>query len=314
MKRLIYITAVLAVISLGCKRGEKIEEVAQEDINFAQQATTEVVENSSDFVIDPGSPFQRRGPYLGYFVYSVKPDIRTQEEVGVGIDLKKKNCATYQPSDTIDNDKDRVYRNATITFNCNNRTDTLIKTNENNTRYIINYTILGTLNHNDNTTDNSPFRFSVSWGNPLKFYIKVIRDNQLIRESYSEQTGSLAMDSVAPTKYRLIRNLRYARENNPCRFITLNETTYVFLDEALGWHPGDTIGNSIIKAWPIGKGTLRTCSGLEVNMQVEPTETLRIGKCPNSNAPRIRQGTIKIVIFLPAGRKEEFIKSFSCQQ
>ncbi|MCS7245895.1 MAG: hypothetical protein RMJ38_07210 [candidate division WOR-3 bacterium] len=312
MKRLIYIAAMLAVISLGCRRAEKIEEVAQEDINFAQQSAGEVVENSPNFIIDPGSPFQRRGPYFGYFVYSLKPDIRTQIDTGLGIDLRKKGCATYQPNDTTDDDRDRVYRNTTIKFTCNNRTDTLLKTNENNTKYIITYTILGTLNHNDNTTDNNPFRFAVSWGDSFIFYIKVMRNNELVKESKSVQTGSLTMDSIAPKKYKLIRSLRYAKEVNSCRSITLNETTYVFLDQALDWHPGDTIGNNIIKTWPIGKGTLRTCSGLEVNMQIEPLDTLKIGKCPNSDAPAIKEGTIKIVLFLP-GKKEEFVKSFSCQ-
>jgi len=291
MRRWIYLATLLVAVALGCKRSEKVEEVAQDDINFATQATGEVVENSSSFVIDPGSPFQRRYNYSGYFVYSS------------GIDLRGK-CITYNPADTTDPDKDGVYTNATLNFNCIDMTDTLYK---NNQIHVINYTLQGSLTHND-TGNSDPFIFNVSWGNLNPFYVKIVDNGNLQKENY--QKGSIKMEKVDSTIYRIIRNIEYSKEADACRYITVNETTYVFLDQAQGWHPGDTLGDRVVKTWPIGNGTLTTCSNVKVNLKFYPTDTLKIAKCQNGEVGI--SGKIRILLELPTGTRE-FEKPFQCQ-
>jgi len=302
MRRWIYLATLLVAVALGCKRSEKVEEVAQDDINFATQATGEVVENSSSFVIDPGSPFQRRYNYSGYFVFSTRPGFGNQIDSVYenGIDLRK--CITYNPADTTDPDKDGVYTNATLNFNCINRTDTLYK---NTDTLLINYTLQGSLTHID--PDTNPFIFNVAWGNP--FHIKIVVDGNLIKENY--QNGSIKMEQVNSTTYKLIRNIKYSKEADACRYITVNETTYVFLDQAQGWHPGDTLGDRVVKTWPIGNGTLTTCSNVKVNLKFYPTDTLRIAKCQNGEVG-ITSGGIKVILELPTGT-QEFTKTFQCQ-
>jgi hypothetical protein len=95
-----------------------------------------------------------------------------------------------------------------------------------------------------------------------------------------------------------------------CRSVSVNETIYVFLNEASGWKPGDTLGNRTLKTWPIGKGTLKTCSNIDVNLSFSPVDTLRIEKCPSGNIG-IKSGSLRIVLELPTGSRE-IIKEFSC--
>jgi hypothetical protein len=291
MKKLIYILSLWSIVALGCKRGEKVAEVAQEDIDFTTESIEEITQTSSNTLQDPGAPVVKRYTYNGYFLFVSDS----------GINLKNK-CVSYNPQDPIDSDGDKVYPNATITFNCNNLTDTVIKNNE---THIVNYTLIGSLAHLD-SDDNNPFIFSVSWGNPFKVILKV---NDTLIKNYS-QTGSIKMEYVSGYTYRLIRSINHTGNNLTCRSVSVNETTYVFLNEALGWRPGDTLGNRTLKTWPIGKGTLKTCSNIDVNLSFSPIDTLKIAKCPSGNVG-ITSGKLRIVLELPTGSRE-IIKEFSC--
>jgi hypothetical protein len=154
--------------------------------------------------------------------------------------------------------------------------------------------------------DNNPFIFSVNWGNPFKVILRV---NDTLIKNYS-QTGSIKMEYVNNSVYRLIRSINHIGNDSTCRSVSVNETTYVFLNEASGWQPGDTLGNRKLKIWPIGKGTLKTCSNIDVNLSFSPVDTLRIEKCPSGNVG-IKSGSLRIVLELPTGPKE-IIKEFSC--
>lgn len=300
MRKLIYILSVWSMMALGCKRGEKVAEVAQEDIDFTVQSIEEITQTSSNTLQDPGAPVVKRYVYNGYFLYSFDTN---------GIDLKNK-CVSYNPPDTIaiDNDKDNVYKNATINFTCDNRTDTVIKSSQ---IYVVNYTLIGSLVHSD-SNDNDRFVFSVSWGNPFKVILKAYRNNTLIEDENYSQTGSSKMERISDFVYRLIRSINHTRNDLTCRNVSINETTYVFIDQALGWKPGDTLGNKTLKTWPIGKGTLKTCSNIDVNLSFSPIDTLRIAKCPSGEV-RITSGSLRIVLDLPTGSKE-IIKQFNCTQ
>jgi hypothetical protein len=291
MRKLIYILSLWSIVALGCKRGEKVAEVAQEDIDFTTESIEEITQTSSNTLQDPGAPVVKRYTYNGYFLFVSDS----------GINLKNK-CVSYNPQDPIDSDGDKVYPNATITFNCNNLTDTVIKNNE---THIVNYILIGSLAHLD-SDDNNPFIFSVSWGNPFKVILKV---NDTLIKNYS-QTGSIKMEYVSGYTYRLIRSINHTGNNLTCRSVSVNETTYVFLNEALGWRPGDTLGNRTLKTWPIGKGTLKTCSNIDVNLSFSPIDTLKIAKCPSGNVG-ITSGKLRIVLELPTGSRE-IIKEFSC--
>ena len=305
MRKLIYILSLWSIVALGCKRGEKVAEVAQEDIDFAIQSIEEITQASSNTLQDPGAPVVKRYTYNGYFLFVSD----------TGINLKNK-CVTYDPQNPADSDGDKVYPNATINFNCNNLTDTVIKNNE---TYVVNYTLKGILNHLDNDTIN-PFVFSVSWGgqyqNLFEVIMKVYKGGNLIENKNYSQTGSIKMEKVNDNDsvYRLIRSINHMGNDLTCRSVSVNETIYVFLNEASGWKPGDTLGNRTLKTWPIGKGTLKTCSNIDVNLSFSPTDTdtLRIGKCPSGNVG-ITSGKLRIVLELPTGPKE-IIKPFSCTQ
>jgi hypothetical protein len=299
MRKLIYILSVWSIVALGCKRGEKVTEVAQEDIDFATQSVEEITQTSSNTLQDPGAPVVKRYTYNGYFLFVSDS----------GINLKNK-CVSYNPPNPTDSDSDKVYPNATITFNCNNRTDTVIKNNE---TYVVNYTLVGSLAHLD-SDDNNPFIFSVSWGNPnpFKVVLQAYRNGTLFEEKNYSQTGSIKMEYVSGYTYRLIRSINHMGNDLTCRSISVNETTYVFLNEALNWKPGDTLGNRTLKTWPIGKGTLKTCSNIDVNLSFSPVDTLRIAKCPSGKVG-ITSGKLRIVLELPTGSKE-IIKEFSCTQ
>ena len=299
MRRLIYILSVWSIVALGCKRGEKVGEVAQDDIDFTVQSIEEITQLSSNTLQDPGAPTVKRYTYNGYFLYSIDTN---------GINLKNK-CVSYNPSDTTDNDGDKVYKNTTIIFNCNNRTDTVIKNNQN---YVVNYTLIGNLVHYDTTYDNNPFVFSVSWSNPFKVILKVYRNDTLIEDKNYSQAGSIKMEYVSDYVYKLIRSIYHTRNDLTCRNVSINETTYVFIDQALGWKPGDTLGNKTLKTWPIGEGKLSTCSNISVNISFSPIDTLRIAKCPNGNVG-ITSGSLRIILNLPTGSKE-IIREFSCPQ
>ena len=299
MRKLIYILSVWSIMALGCKRGEKVVEVAQEDIDFTTQSIEEITQTSSNTLQDPGSPAIKRYVYNGYFLYSFDTN---------GINLKNK-CISYNPSDTTDNDKDNVYKNATINFNCNNRTDTVIK---NNQIYVVNYTLIGSLVHSDSSNDNDPFIFSVSWGNTFKVILKAYRNDTLIEDKNYSQTGSIKMERISDSVYRLIRSINHTRNDLTCRNVSINETTDVFIKHAPDWKPGDTLGNKTLKIWPIGKGTLKTCSNINVNLSFSPIDTLRIAKCPSGKVG-ITSGSLRIVLDLPTGSKE-IIKQFSCTQ
>jgi hypothetical protein len=301
MRKLIYALSICFVIVLGCKRGEKVGEVAQEDINFATQSIEEITQTSSNTLQDPGSPVVKRYTYNGYFLFVSDS----------GINLKDK-CVSYNPPNPTDSDSDgdKVHQNAIITFNCNNLTDSVSKNNE---TYIVNYTLKGILNHLDNDTTD-PFVFSVSWGgqyqNLFEVIMKVYKDGNLIENKNYSQTGSIKMEHFSGYTYRLIRSINHIGNNSTCRSVSVNETTYVFLDEASGWKPGDTLGDKKLKIWPIGKGTLKTCSNIDVNLSFSPVDTLRIEKCPNGNVG-ITSGKLRIVLELPTGSKE-IIKEFKC--
>lgn len=301
MRKLIYILSVWSMMALGCKRGEKVAEVAQEDIDFTVQSIEEITQTSSNTLQDPGAPVVKRYVYNGYFLYSFDTN---------GIDLKNK-CVSYSynnPSYTADNDEDNVYTNATINFTCDNRTDTVIK---NSQIYVVNYTLIGSLVHSD-SNDNDPFVFSVSWGNPFKVILKAYRNDTLIEDKNYSQTGSIKMELVSGSVYRLIRSINHTRNDLTCRNVSINETTYVFINQESGWKPGDTLGNKTLKIWPIGKGTLKTCSNINVNLSFSPIDTLRIAKCPSGKVG-ITSGSLRIVLDLPTGSKE-IIKPFSCTQ
>jgi hypothetical protein len=299
MRKLIYILSLWSIVALGCKRGEKVAEIAQEDIDFAIQSIEEITQTSSNTLQDPGAPVVKRYTYNGYFLFVSD----------TGINLKNK-CVSYNPQNPTDSDGDKVYPNATITFTCDNLTDTVIKNNE---TYIVNYTLKGILNHLDNDTTN-PFVFSVSWKgqyqNLFEVIMKVYKGGNLIEEKNYSQTGSIKMEYVSGYTYRLIRSINHIGNDLTCRSVSVNETIYVFLNEALGWQPGDTLGNKTLKTWPIGKGTLKTCSNIDVNLSFSPTDTLRIEKCPSGNVG-ITSGRLRIVLELPTGSKE-IIKQFSC--
>jgi hypothetical protein len=305
MRKLIYILSIWSIVALGCKRGEKVAEVAQEDIDFAIQSIEEITQASSNTLQDPGAPVVKRYTYNGYFLFVSD----------TGINLKTK-CVSYNPPNPTDSDSDgdKVHQNAIITFTCDNLTDTVIKNNE---THIVNYTLKGILNHLDNDTTN-PFVFSVSWGgqyqNLFEVIMKVYKDGNLIENKNYSQTGSIKMEYVNGSVYRLIRSINHIGNDLTCRSVSVNETIYVFLDQALGWQPGDTLGNRKLKIWPIGKGTLKTCSNIDVNLSFSPTDTdtLRIGKCPSGNVG-ITSGKLRIVLELPTGPKE-IIKPFSCTQ
>jgi hypothetical protein len=288
-------------VALGCKRGEKVAEVAQEDIDFAIQSIEEITQTSSNTLQDPGSPVVKRYTYNGYFLFVSD----------TGINLKNK-CVTYNPQNPADSDGDKVYPNDTITFTCNSLIDTVIKNNE---THIVNYTLIGSLVHSD-LDDNNPFIFSVSWGEPFKVILKAYRNNTLVENKNYSQTGSIKMEKVNDNDsvYRLIRSINHMGNDLTCRSVSVNETIYVFLNEASGWKPGDTLGDKKLKTWPIGKGTLKTCSNIDVNLSFSPTDTdtLRIGKCPSGNVG-ITSGKLRIVLELPTGPKE-IIKPFSCTQ
>jgi hypothetical protein len=295
MRKLIYILSLWSIVALGCKRGEKVAEVSQGDIDFTTESIEEITQTSLNTLQDPGAPVVKRYTYNGYFLFVSDS----------GINLKNK-CVSYNPQNPADSDGDKVYQNATITFNCNNLTDTVIKNNE---THIVNYTLIGSLVHSDSGLyDNNPFIFSVSWGEPFKVILKV---NDKLIKNYS-QTGSIKMEHFSGYTYRLIRSINHTRNDSTCRNVSINETTYVFIDQALGWQPGDTLGNRTLKTWPIGKGTLKTCSNIDVNLSFSPTDTdtLRIGKCPSGNVG-ITSGKLRIVLELPTGPKE-IIKEFSC--
>ncbi|MEO0203244.1 MAG: hypothetical protein ABIL37_05955, partial [candidate division WOR-3 bacterium] len=191
-----------------------------------------------------------------------------------------------------------------------NGVDTLQRDNK---IYELKYLINGILKHID-SNDTNPFIFSSSWGNPFQFSIKItdLSTNE-VYEFDNEQQGNISMENVQNNIYRIIRNLKYAKKASSCRNIQLVETTYVFLDQAQGWKPGDTLGNKTIKTWPIGKGKLTTCSGIDVNLSFEPIDTLRIAKCPNGSVG-ITSGSLVINLVLPTGDNKQFTKSFSCQQ
>ncbi|MFZ8846841.1 MAG: hypothetical protein ACO2O6_06565 [Candidatus Hydrothermia bacterium] len=290
-----------SIVALGCKRGEKVAEVAQEDIDFAIQSIEEITQTSSNTLQDPGSPVVKRYTYNGYFLFVSD----------TGINLKNK-CVTYNPQNPADSDGDKVYPNDTITFTCNSLIDTVIKNNE---THIVNYTLIGSLVHSD-LDDNNPFIFSVSWGEPFKVILKAYRNNTLVENKNYSQTGSIKMEKVNDNDsvYRLIRSINHMGNDLTCRSVSVNETIYVFLNEASGWKPGDTLGDKKLKTWPIGKGTLKTCSNIDVNLSFSPTDTdtLRIGKCPSGNVG-ITSGKLRIVLELPTGPKE-IIKPFSCTQ
>jgi hypothetical protein len=286
-------------VALGCKRGEKVAEVAQEDIDFAIQSIEEITQTSSNTLQDPGSPVVKRYTYNGYFLFVSD----------TGINLKNK-CVTYNPQNPADSDGDKVYPNDTITFTCNSLIDTVIKNNE---THIVNYTLIGSLVHSD-LDDNNPFIFSVSWGEPFKVILKAYRNNTLVENKNYSQTGSIKMEKVNDNDsvYRLIRSINHMGNDLTCRSVSVNETIYVFLNEASGWKPGDTLGNRTLKTWPIGKGTLKTCSNIDVNLSFSPVDTLRIEKCPSGNIG-IKSGSLRIVLELPTGSRE-IIKEFSCTQ
>ncbi len=298
MRKLIYILSAWTIVALGCKRSEKVAEVAQEDIDFTVQSVGDITQTSSNTLQDPGAPIVKRYVYNGYFLYSFDSN---------GINLKNK-CVQYNPSDTADADNDKVYKNVRMLFNCNNRTDTVIK---NGQPYVVNYTLIGTLVHDDQNESN-PFIFFVSWGDPFKVVLKVYRNDTLIEDKSYSQTGSITMDSISNNTYRLIRSINHSNKDINCRYVSINETTYVFTDQAIDWKPGDTLGSRTLKTWPIGKGTLRTCSNIDVNLSFSPIDTLRIAKCPNGKVG-ITSGSLKIVLDLPTGPKE-ITKSFSCSQ
>ncbi len=313
MSRLTILAATLAALTLfSCKRSEKIAEVAQEDIDFATQGTTDAVAGSAQTMEDPGAPPGVSRWRAGFFFYSIKPSdqMSIQGTYQDRIPLRQ-ICADISGSDTFDMDNDRVYEDAKISFNCNNRTDTLIRDGQ---KLILNYTIVGTLDHID-SNDNNPLVFDeVKWGFP--FQVQVIVKDTLgnIKDSYSGyHEGIMSMSQVNPTTYKLVRYLKYAKENfkDACRYISFSETTYIFLDQAQGWYPGDTVGTRIVKTWPIGHGKLRACSGIDVDLSFSPTDTLKITKCPNGNTG-ISSGGIRIILKLPTGTKE-FTKEFSCQ-
>jgi hypothetical protein len=295
MRKLIYILSVWSIVALGCKRGEKVAEVSQGDIDFATQSVEEITQTSSNTLQDPGAPVVKRYTYNGYFLFVSDS----------GINLKNK-CVSYNPQNPVDSDGDKVYQNATINFNCNNLTDTVIKNNE---TYIVNYTLIGSLAHSD-LDDNNRFIFSVSWGEPFKVVLQAYRNNTLVEDKNYSQTGSIKMEYVNDSVYRLIRSINHTRNDTTCRSVSVNETTYVFLNEALNWKPGDTLGNRTLKTWPIGKGTLKTCSNIDVNLSFSPVDTLRIAKCPSGKVG-ITSGKLRIVLELPTGSKE-IIKEFSC--
>ena len=297
MRKLIYILSLWSIVALGCKRGEKVAEVAQEDIDFAIQSIEEITQASSNTLQDPGSPVVKRYTYNGYFLFVSD----------TGINLKNK-CVTYDPQNPADSDGDKVYPNATITFSCDSLIDTVIKNNE---THIVNYTLIGKLVHSDLDTSN-PFIFSVSWGEPFKVVLKAYRNNTLVENKNYSQRGSIKMEHVSGSVYRLIRSINHIGNDLTCRSVSVNETIYVFLDQALGWQPGDTLGNRTLKTWPIGKGTLKTCSNIDVNLSFSPTgtDTLRIEKCPSGNVG-ITSGKLRIVLELPTGSRE-IIKEFKC--
>jgi hypothetical protein len=291
MRKLIYILSLWSIVALGCKRGEKVAEVSQGDIDFTTESIEEITQTSLNTLQDPGAPVVKRYTYNGYFLFVSDS----------GINLKNK-CVSYNPQNPTDSDGDKVYQNATITFNCDNLTDSVSKNNE---TYVVNYTLIGSLVHSD-SDDNNRFIFSVSWGNPFKVILRV---NDTLIKNYS-QTGSIKMEYVNDSAYRLIRSINHIGNNSTCRSVSVNETTYVFLNEALGWKPGDTLGNRTLKTWPIGKGTLKTCSNIDVNLSFSPIDTLKIAKCPSGNVG-ITSGKLRIVLELPTGSKE-IIKPFSC--
>jgi hypothetical protein len=294
MRKLIYILSLWSIVALGCKRGEKVAEVSQGDIDFTTESIEEITQTSLNTLQDPGAPVVKRYTYNGYFLFVSDS----------GINLKNK-CVSYNPQNPTDSDGDKVYQNATITFNCDNLTDSVSKNNE---TYVVNYTLIGSLVHSD-SDDNNRFIFSVSWGNPFKVILRV---NDTLIKNYS-QTGSIKMEYVNDSVYRLIRSINHIGNNSTCRSVSVNETTYVFLNEALGWRPGDTLGNRTLKTWPIGKGTLKTCSNIDVNLSFSPMDTpdtLRIAKCPSGNVG-ITSGKLRIVLELPTGSRE-IIKQFSC--
>jgi len=298
MRKLIYILSLWSIVALGCKRGEKVAEVSQGDIDFTTESIEEITQTSSNTLQDPGAPVVKRYTYNGYFLFASDS----------GINLKNK-CVSHNPQDPTDSDGDKVYQNATITFNCDNLTDTVIKNSE---TYIVNYTLIGSLVHYD-LDDNNPFIFSVNWGNPFKVVLQAYRNNTLVENKNYSQTGSIKMEQVNGSVYRLIRSINHIGNDLTCRSVSVNETIYVFLNEAPGWQPGHTIGNRTLKTWPIGKGTLKTCSNIDVNLSFSPVDTpdtLRIAKCPSGNVG-ITSGKLRIVLELPTGSKE-IIKEFSC--
>ncbi|MEO0179555.1 MAG: hypothetical protein ABIL61_07500 [candidate division WOR-3 bacterium] len=310
MRSLILAATLAALLLFGCKRSETIKEVAQDDINFSTQAVQEVTQSSVGNISDPGAPVGLSRYTGGFFLYRYTGGffLYSNEYVDEYVDLRQKGCVSYNPADTTDSDGDKVYTNAAISFNCNG-TDTIIR---NSKEYKLDYQIVGTLNHNDPDTLN-PFIFSSSWGNPFKFYVKITDLSTNTSEEFdNEQAGNISMEKVQDGVYRLIRNLKYAKQSSNCRFIQVTETTYVFLDQAPNWHPGDTLGSQTIKTWPIGKGKLVTCSGVEVNLSFVPTDTLKIAKCP-SGSVGITSGNLLIRLELPTGT-QEFQKSFSCSQ
>ncbi len=312
MTRFTILAAILAALILFSCKSEK-DEVVQEDLDFATQGTTDAVQSSTQTMEDPGAPpgVSRWGGSR-YFFYSIRPGNEMsiqgtyQDRIPIG-----QICANVSGPDTSDNDMDRVYGNKKISFDCNNRTDTLIKDGK---KLIVDYTIMGTLLHLDNNNTNPLIFDSVLWGYPFQVQVTVKDTLGNIKDSYSSyQEGRISMSQINTTTYRLIRYLKHAKEHfkDACRYITITETTYVFLDQAQGWHPGDTLGSRTVKTWPIGHGKLRACSGIDVDLLFYPTDTLRITKCPSGNTG-ISSGGIRIRLELPSGTRE-FTKAFSCQ-
>jgi hypothetical protein len=309
MRRLIFVLSLTAIFSCS-RKSEPVQEVAQDDINFAANSTVQSTNEDIQGLSDPGSGglLYRRTNYMGgYFVYSYD----------TVINLKKIGCLNYT-GDTLDNDYDNVYHNTTINFNCD-RTDTIVR---NTDTLIIRYLINGSLIHND-TADNNPLSFIVNVGSSnLPFTHLFVLKKKNSPDStifYSQEIDNLTSKptSQSSLQIQISRKILKTEPNPSCsRNITLNKTLDINFSNAPNWHPGLPIeGSQTLKININGDDNLVACSGANVDITLSTPTPLTVGVCPNTQSQvGPLNGQIELKLTLPGNITQNKSISFSnCQ-
>ncbi len=281
--RLMLLVGLVGVF-YSCGSSPTYEEVAQEDIDFASNATLESSSDLSSTLEDPGSPVvdRRVGGFGGIFVYGVG----SNDYLLGGIDLSY--CVTHSNPNRVDADGDKVFDRDTITFNCPDTSATVLDTL--GRTYTVEYSINGQVIHNDEN-DNDPFVLSVSWGTPFTYNI-VIKDSsgQIVYQKTRNVEGShsFARDGASDTTILFSHERRSFDSNGREFYMLVNGTLYV----PLGWYPGTPLTQSISKEFT-GSGYVKTPSGRQIDFDISTTQMLVISPaCQGLNARSIESGQI----------------------